>query len=206
MDFFVVSNSFKDFASIQQHNNTKIREVCELCGGIIIRYVKPIKFSIKGKNLADINYDLVPYKIISKKLQDVLTFHQLKGFELMEVEVTIHDALPGKEDSLKELKELIVNGRVGKLRNKDGIELANCPQCHRVSANVKDDVTGLHVDPKEWDGSDLFYFSNWEGNLIVTERVKGIMESAEITNVEFTNVKSFVFNKLLKEMNQHNEK
>jgi hypothetical protein len=122
--------------------------------------VRPLKLYSKGSKLADIYSDIVPYKVISKNFQSVLTSNCLTGFELLDVDVTLHNAESGNDTYFNGLKELNVFGRTGKLRSKDQSELENCLKCHRVKPSVKNLATGLYIDLNEWDGTDLFYFSN----------------------------------------------
>ncbi|MGA3598860.1 hypothetical protein ACPCXA_01995 [Lysinibacillus agricola] len=50
---------------------------------------------------------------------------------------------------------------------------------------------GLSVDEKEWDGSDIFYFNNWYGNLIITEAVYNVLNESNTQNVRFINLREF---------------
>lgn len=44
---------------------------------------------------------------------------------------------------------------------------------------------------KEWDGSDIFYFNNWYGNLIITAAVYNVLNESNTQNVRFINLREF---------------
>lgn len=54
------------------------------------------------------------------------------------------------------------------------------------------EVDGLFVD-LSWDSSDLFYFENWQGVIIVNEKVKEIIEKNKLKNIEFKKLSEFKF-------------
>lgn len=45
---------------------------------------------------------------------------------------------------------------------------------------------------ESWDGSDVFYFKNWDGVLIVTRRVKELLEENRMKNMDFIDVEDYV--------------
>ena len=47
---------------------------------------------------------------------------------------------------------------------------------------------------EEWDGSDIFYFKDWKGLIVVTEKVKYLLEKNKMKNVAFANLEEFAFN------------
>ena len=101
--------------------------------------------------------------------------------------------IAGKDFS--KYKDLLITGRTGLLKDINGNVLKmDCEVCGRLQIGGEgslDEAEGLMVDENEWDGSDMFYFKNWEGNLIVTERVKTIIEKGKFRNIEFYNLKDY---------------
>ncbi len=54
-----------------------------------------------------------------------------------------------------------------------------------------DKIHGLFVGG-ERDGSDVFYFKNWEGSLIVTRRTKELLEKNKLKNIQYTALEEYV--------------
>lgn len=94
-----------------------------------------------------------------------------------------------KGNMANEYKEIFITGRTGFLKHMDGVDVKRtCEMCGTPEIwgeRSMEEINGLLVDVKEWDGSDMFYFKNWPGNLIVTERVKDIIEKGKFKNIQF---------------------
>lgn len=89
-------------------------------------------------------------------------------------------------------KELIVTGRCGSLKTRKGMEIPKCPKCGALRRDYLKKEKGFMVD-EEWDGSDIFYFRDWKGLIVVTEKVKCLLEKNKMKNVAFVNLEEFTF-------------
>ncbi|QAS59364.1 hypothetical protein [Clostridium septicum] len=125
---------------------------------------------MKGKKIADY-YTVSNHNIISGKFQDVLKNESIKGYKLKEIKVDawVDGSYKKIDNDYTDLMEIDIIGRCGYLRNLNGVIIEKCEKCH---TEHQDEIIGLSVDINSWDKSDIFYFDNWIGNIIVTERVK----------------------------------
>lgn len=77
---------------------------------------------------------------------------------------------------LFELWEFIVTGQGGNLDIRSSVQLKeHCKYCglKRYEHAKK----GLFIDKAQWDGSDIFSVVEYPGMIIITEKVKVIMET-----------------------------
>ncbi|SFA99882.1 MULTISPECIES: hypothetical protein [unclassified Bacillus (in: firmicutes)] len=206
MEFYVIKQTYEDYAKTIPIDNTTEKEICYECEGIMVKIIRPIKFYLKGSKQADYYNNIVPYKIVSDRFQRLLKEHNFLGCEILDAKINL-ESCPSKINSeyLEGLKELYIFGRAGLVQDSEGKILEHCPVCHRIPPSIKDEALGLSINLQTWDGSDLFYFSNWEGGLIVTEKVKDVIEEEKILNVNITNIKDFVFNSLLKKLKKNDK-
>ena len=75
--------------------------------------------------------------------------------------------------------------------DKRGKEVDRCFKCGAFKGNPYNRINGLSVGD-EWDSSDLFYFKNWEGPLIVTRRTKELIENNNLKKVKCTAVENYI--------------
>ena len=90
-------------------------------------------------------------------------------------------------------KELVIMGKGGFLCDKNGEIVEKCNTCNVFDYDKAGDMQGFGVNIEEWDGSDMFFFDNWPGVIIVTEKVKNLIEEKKLKNIIFTNLKEFTF-------------
>ncbi|GKX66995.1 double-CXXCG motif protein [Inconstantimicrobium mannanitabidum] len=128
-------------------------------------------------------------------MQKLLIEAEVTGFVLKNIVVEgWYDSKGNNLDiSFGDLKEMDITGRCGFLRHKDGRIVEKCNECGAKDYEKQDEVDGLSVNLAEWDKSDMFYFRNWKGAIIVTERVKEIVEKSNLKNINFLNIKDFRF-------------
>ncbi len=181
-------------------NSKNIKEYA-ICSGCKNPYGKRIKKNYKvyavGKKEGDF-YKAIICQIVSRSLLAELQKENVTGFEVMDMICTKwvdHRGNPIAGKDFSKYKELLITGRTGLLKDINGNVLKmDCEVCGRLQIGGEgslDEAEGLMVDENEWDGSDMFYFKNWEGNLIVTERVKTIIEKGKFRNIEFYNLKDY---------------
>lgn len=196
MEFYIIwQKNYTEFASAIWVDETKdeIWE-CPCCGAIYSKRLPNAKLYLKGKKAADYYY-ATNCNIISGKMQKLLLEAEITGFTLRDLDIQEWYDKKGKKLDLPydDLKEIVITGRCGYLRHKDGRIVDKCNLCGGKNYKKQGEVNGLSVNLKEWDKSDMFYFKNWEGPIIVTEKVKEIVEKNKLKNIRFENIKDFKF-------------
>lgn len=194
-EFYILNEGYEGgYAEAIYKNNKYEFEVCNLCGGRKIKRTSKLTVYFEGKKEADI-YQVLQYTIINTKVHNILKGMNASGFNVEDIDMLGCYDNKGNPVQLdvSGLKEMIVNGRCGYLRNKDGTLVEKCEQCNKFSTASKNNVHGLSINLNEWDGSDVFFFKNWFGVVIVTERVKDVLEQAKLKNIILQNIKEFEF-------------
>lgn len=194
-EFYMLDEDYDGgFAEAIYKNNKSEVEACKLCGGRKVKRISNLTVYFQGKKEADI-YQVPQYTIINTNVYYRLKEMNITGFSVGDIDILGCFDKKGNPIQLdvSGLKEMIVNGRCGYLRNKDGTLVEKCEQCNRFNPVSKHNVHGLSINTDEWDGSDIFFFNNWFGVIIVTERVKNVLEQARFKNIRFQNIKEFEF-------------
>ncbi|PGR92446.1 hypothetical protein [Bacillus pseudomycoides] len=193
MTFYIMDETYANFAEPIEGVNIFAKESCDVCEGILRVKQHPLRIYFQGKRMADF-YSIPQYTFISDKMQRVLLENNITGFSL-EPFILQEEAIPFMKlplDHVKTLKELAVHGDGGYICHSNGEQIKKCHHCGRILEN-KRTIEGLSVNTKEWDGSDIFFFKNWFGVIIVTEKVKEIIEKHKFKNVRFIDLAEFRF-------------
>lgn len=193
-NFYVMRTNYTNYAEAFIEADQTIVKKCPMCGSISEeRKYDKFKLYFLGKREGD---SLLAFEchIVSLKLLQLLYNNGISGFIENDFECTGWYDRKGKllEKSSSNYKELIVTGRAGYLKNKDGIEIPKCPKCSAKNIFKVKKEKGFMVD-EEWDGSDMFYFKNWLGTIIVTEKVKCLLEENKMKNIVFIKLDEFTF-------------
>lgn len=194
IEFYIMQKSYTNFARpVKLESSREIWE-CPKCGSVFVKRLFDLKVYFKGKKVADY-YSVSNYNIISGELQKLLIEAEITGFILKNIVVEgWYDSKGNNLDMpFSDIKELEIIGRCGFLRHKDGSIVEKCNECGATDYKKQDEVNGLSLNLDEWDKSDMFYFRNWEGVIIVTEKVKEIVEKNDLKNINFLNIKDFKF-------------
>lgn len=134
--------------------------------------------------------------IVSEKFLNALNEVSATGYTVKDIELLGWYNGNGKirlDKNAGNYKELVVTGRCGYVRNKKH-ELTKC--CDLCKTENSDEVLdGLGVDLDEWDGSDICFYTNlvW-GHVIVTEKVKAILEKKKMKSIYFQKIEDYVWN------------
>lgn len=90
-------------------------------------------------------------------------------------------------------KELVITGRCGYVRNKKHELTKSCDLCKTEDSDGV--LDGMSVDLNEWDGSDICFYTNsvW-GHVIVTEKVRAILEKKKMKSIYFQKIEDYVWN------------
>lgn len=168
-----------------------IVEECPVCGSAIRkRKNEKLKLHFEGKRMGDYYYTHT-CNLISKRMLQLLKDNGITGFVEKEIECTRwYDRHGNKLDMDFEYVELEVTGRGGDLLDIDGEKVKKCPECNNLDWDSLEEVEGLSIG-EEWDGSDIFYFDDWKGAVIVTQRVKELLESEGMKNIDFTKLSEY---------------
>ena len=192
-EFFVVQQTYTDFAQALREDNQMITRKCPVCGAIFSdRKYDRFRVHFSGKKEGDFYFAPICI-IVSDKFLNVLYENNITGFSTKEIYCTGWYDKRGKEVAVdtSKYRELVVNGRTGYLLDTSGKEVNRCSACGAFKGNPYNKIHGLSVGD-EWDGSDLFYFKNWEGPLIVTRRTKELLENNNLKNVKYTAVEDYI--------------
>ena len=192
-EFFVVQQTYTDFAQALREDNQMLTRKCPVCGAIFSdRKYDRFRVHFSGKKEGDFYFAPICI-IVSDKFLKVLYENNITGFSTKDIHCTGWYDKRGKAVAMdtSKYKELVVNGRTGYLLDTSGKEVDRCSECGAFKANPYNKINGLSVGD-EWDGSDLFYFKNWEGPLIVTRRTKELLEKNNLKNVKCTAVEDYI--------------
>lgn len=197
MEFYVIRDFSKTkIKSIYMTNKNKRINTCEVCAAITSEFDGSLEISYDGRGERG-DYNRLPFwSVVSPEFISALEGYNITGVNYKDI------LLKDKKGQLvtTDLKEMEVCGRGGLLHDINGNEIQNCPVCNIVTPEILSEHDGLTVD--NWDGSDIFYFDNWIGNPIVTERVKNSLENSNLKNIKLINVRSYIFNYTLKKWSE----
>lgn len=194
VEFYIMQKSYTNFARPVKLESSKEVWECPKCGSVFVKRLSDLKVYFKGEKVADY-YTVSNYSIVSGEFQRLLIDAGITGFILKDIIVEGWHDLKGNnlDIAFDKLKEIKVTGRCGFLRHRDGRIVEKCIKCGAKNYKKQDEVNGLSVNLDEWDKSDMFQFRNWEGMIIVTEKVKQIIEKNNFKNINFLNIKDFKF-------------
>ena len=193
MDFYVMQIRSANYFYAKTKNDQYIVKKCPMCGSVRQeRKYEQLKITIMGKMKAD--YVFSPYyHIVSSKMLKLLSDNEISGFlgnDINCIEWRDRNGILLNQD-IPALKELIVTGRCGRLKTKNNIEIPECPKCGALIKSLWKKEKGFVVD--EWDSSDMFHFKNWRGPIIVTDKVKCLLEKNKMKNIKFQRLDEFQF-------------
>lgn len=190
MEFYLLKDIDEPGFKLAYWNYNKItNHTCEICEGINSQNVGPLVISFEGKGKIADYYRIVKWHTISPELKQILIDHKITGIQFKDI------LIDDEKGNLltTDLNELHISGRCGLLTDINGEIIPHCPKCNRVTPDNVSGIEGLSLNLNNWDGSDMFYFSNWEGNIIVTEKVKKLIEKSKYPYIYFENINSHSF-------------
>lgn len=129
------------------------------------------------RNKGDFLWTFLSECIINEKIARIFSKTNVIGYELREVE-TVDVEL--KDTSLW---EFIVTGKGGDAHKDSGIYLKQyCKYCGDKTYSAFEN--GIIVDENNWDGSDVFTVKGYSRHILVTERVKKLLEENKATGMK----------------------
>ncbi|MDR0404274.1 MAG: hypothetical protein LBH37_00460 [Oscillospiraceae bacterium] len=198
-NFYRLRDDHYKLYALPQPSPNNIEEVteCKSCKAIRVKCKNDIKsISFIGKRVADYHSGgLNHWNIISEKFQNLLLNSDITGYELKEIEFYgWYDKREKRVDiDGSEYKQLITTGKCGDLRFKSGRFIKKCKLCNGIDHDDAQTEIGLGFDLKDWSGHDMCLYNNWSGNIIVTQKVKDLIEKNKIRNVDFELLSEFDF-------------
>src|SRR5438132_290448 len=114
--------------------------------------------------------------VVTDTVARLMTQEKLTGFRLRDAFiVTSGRSIMKNANSLPKVWELEVQGKGGDADPESGIRLLHvCPECGYTAYSSFQ--RGIIVDESQWDRTDLFTVNGYRRHIIITERVKGMLE------------------------------
>lgn len=149
---------------------------------------------IKGKKEGDF-YRAPGCYFGNSKFREMLEKYQITGYEICDIVIEKWEDQRGKllDNDVTDLKEIMITGKCGWYRDKDGKEIECCPKCGHPDLEVQEELEGISILEDTWDGSDIFSCTNWIGVMLCTERLKEACEKEKIKNIQFIPLDEFTF-------------
>jgi hypothetical protein len=141
--------------------------------------VGTLRVDISSLGVGDFMWTFASECLVTKKVLELFERHGISGFKTRPVSITEVGSL-GVGSSLA-LRELVPTGRGGDAHPASGVNILyeHEPCGLRIYSSFK---SGIIVDARQWDGSDLFTVSGYPKFMIVTERVKDLIAQNRLTN------------------------
>lgn len=124
------------------------------------------------------DFSEVETPVVRRNAVDILDSYKITGWNIFDVNYKSNKKTAGLD-----LCELIPTGDGGLPSGiREGVDYTICEECGFRNWLRPLDV--LRLDPSQWDGSDVFYFTDLSG-IYVTENCKRAIEETKLTNVFF---------------------
>jgi len=132
---------------------------------------------IKKPKLGDFVSTVYSDWLITDRVAEIFKAHNLTGYELHPVKVC------NKKLDFN-LWELIITGSAGRAHPSSGIYVKeHCEYCgSTIYSPIKKGI-GIIVDESHWDGSDFFTIIEYYKYILITEKVKKIIEENNLKGV-----------------------
>jgi hypothetical protein len=116
--------------------------------------------------------------LITDRAAEIFKAHNLTGYRLQPVKVC------NKKLDFN-LWELVVTGSAGKAHPDSGLDLVfHCEHCGLTRYKRIKKGVGIVVDETHWDGSDFFTIVEYYKFVLITEKVKKIIEEYNLKGVK----------------------
>lgn len=126
--------------------------------------------------------------LINDTVVNLFSKNNVTGYNLNKVNIA-RDLRKGKNAGQK-LYELIVTGSGGNIHPFSGYKLIEtCKDCG--ARKHKSFTKGLIVNESQWDNTDIFTVVEYHKYILVTQKVKDLIESNEITGCIFIPAEQF---------------
>ena len=182
MKFYKVTSE-KTYALAYYINDMANKKFCQECE-LVYEKERFADYKVKfiGKRIADF-YQAPGCYIGNKKFIGMLENYGITGYGIRGIDCVSWTDKRGNpiKGNVDELSEITIEGKCGALHHLDGSIVEGCPKCGMVDLHGQ--VNGLQVT--DWDGSDIFSFSNWIGVMICSDKLKEACEKEKIKGISF---------------------
>jgi hypothetical protein len=118
--------------------------------------------------------------LLSQKTLDVFAQHQVTGYQVRPVRVSFRNRAKTEPPPLY---ELVVTGWGGTAAPQAGVRLLeSCPGCMRRLYSIAE--PNRLIDPKAWDGSDIFMVWPLPKYRFVSDRLANLIRGERLTGVD----------------------
>jgi hypothetical protein len=132
---------------------------------------------IKKPKMGDFVSTVYSDWLITDRVAEIFKAHNLTGYELHPVKVC------NKKLDFN-LWELIITGNAGRAHPDSGLNLTlYCKYCGLTRYTPIKKGLGIIVDEAQWDGSDFFTITEYYKYVLITEKVKKIIEENKLKGV-----------------------
>jgi hypothetical protein len=112
---------------------------------------------------------------VTEEIATVLQSEKVTGCLFYPVKVAKAEA------EIPDIFELVVIGEAGYAAKKSNISVINrCESCGRIEYSKISN--GIHVDQVNWDGTDICKIKEYPTYVLVSEKVKQVLDSSDFTN------------------------
>lgn len=136
-----------------------------------------LKIDIKTKKVGDFMSTFLSEWIISNKAYNIFLKNSIKGYEVKPIKISSNELS-------NTFWEFRVTGSGGDANPDSGIYLKmECQYCGLKKYSAYEN--GIIIDETRWDGSDIFTITGYERIILVTEKVKSVIEKNGLKGVKF---------------------
>jgi hypothetical protein len=142
-----------------------------------VRKDMPLSIEIKKPKIGDFISTVYSDWLVKDNVAELFSKYGFTGYRLRRVDI-YNTKLP------YDLWEIIVTGKGGEAQRKCGVyKKYECKYCHNTIYHAFSNETGIIVDEANWDGSDLFTINAYPKFILVSERVKMVIEENQLKGV-----------------------
>jgi hypothetical protein len=135
-----------------------------------------LRINIRSKKIADFLWTFLGEIIISDEVLKVFKENHITGFEVKPVEVC-------NVNVSQHYWELEIKGSGGEADLSSGIFLKKeCSCCHLKRYSAFEN--GIIVKTENWDGSDIFTMTGYSGYVLISEKLKKIIENGNFKGLQ----------------------
>ena len=144
-----------------------------------IPYDGELFVDLAGPLVGDFHWRSAGDCLVTEKTRIVLEEEGLTGFEVRRVHVRDFQGI--QRDNTPLLWQLGTTGNAGRADSQSGIDVVIwCPVCELLAYSSY--RNGIWVNEQAWNGSDFTKVTEYPGIILVTERVRNVIERHRFTN------------------------
>lgn len=139
---------------------------------------------ILSENLYDFIWSTPGVVFVKEIVAKQFSEHKITGCEFLHVNIDRESKIG------EEIYEVYIYGKAGKAAKKSGIAIkSSCKKCGRIEHTTF--RSGIIVDPNNWDGTDICTIEEYPTYILVSEKIKQILEKNNFSNYRLNPLKKF---------------